>query len=58
MFFKEISFDVDVSKFPCGLNAAIYFVNIDWIGNKSNENKLFGMSCKEASFMITKARAT
>jgi len=26
---KEISFDVDVTTLPCGINAALYFVSMD-----------------------------
>merc|ERR1712190_535359 len=31
---KEFAFDVDVSKLPCGLNGALYFVEIDADGGK------------------------
>lgn len=34
MLNKEISFDVDVSNLPCGLNGAVYFVEMDKDGNK------------------------
>ncbi|KAF1336473.1 putative glycosyl hydrolase family 7 protein, partial [Globisporangium splendens] len=32
---QEFSFDVDVSKLPCGLNGALYFVQMDADGGKS-----------------------
>jgi len=32
---KEFTFDVDVSKLPCGLNGALYFVQMDADGGKS-----------------------
>jgi len=32
---QEFSFDVDVSKLPCGLNGALYFVEMDADGGKS-----------------------
>ncbi|KAH6889082.1 cellulase [Coprinopsis sp. MPI-PUGE-AT-0042] len=32
---KEFTFDVDVSKLPCGLNGALYFVQMDKDGGKS-----------------------
>ncbi len=32
---KEFSFDVDVSNLPCGLNGALYFVQMDQDGGKS-----------------------
>lgn len=32
---KEFTFDVDVSKLPCGLNGALYFVSMDADGGKS-----------------------
>ena len=31
----EITFDVDVSKLPCGMNGALYFVEMDSDGGKS-----------------------
>ena len=32
---KEFSFDVDVSRLPCGLNGALYFVQMDHDGGMS-----------------------
>ena len=32
---KEFTFDVDVSKLPCGLNGALYFVQMDQDGGLS-----------------------
>jgi cellulose 1,4-beta-cellobiosidase len=32
---KEFTFDVDVSKLPCGLNGALYFVQMDADGGKA-----------------------
>jgi cellulose 1,4-beta-cellobiosidase len=32
---SEFTFDVDVSKLPCGLNGALYFVSMDKDGGKS-----------------------
>ncbi|KAK5136137.1 hypothetical protein LTR08_003974 [Meristemomyces frigidus] len=32
---KEFTFDVDVSNLPCGLNGAVYFVEMDRDGGKS-----------------------
>ena len=32
---KEFTFDVDVSKLPCGLNGALYFVQMDQDGGMS-----------------------
>lgn len=32
---QEFTFDVDVSKLPCGLNGALYFVSMDKDGGKS-----------------------
>jgi len=32
---KEFSFDVDVSNMPCGLNGALYFVEMEADGGKS-----------------------
>ncbi|KAL1515686.1 hypothetical protein AB1Y20_002303 [Prymnesium parvum] len=32
---KEFAFDVDVSQLPCGLNGALYFVQMDQDGGKS-----------------------
>jgi cellulose 1,4-beta-cellobiosidase len=32
---KEFSFDVDLSKLPCGLNGALYFVSMDKDGGMS-----------------------
>merc|ERR1711959_60929 len=34
---KEFTFDVDVSKLPCGLNGALYFVAMDADGGMSKE---------------------
>ena len=38
MLDEEISFDVDMSKMPCGLNGAIYFAEMDKTGDKSGGN--------------------
>jgi cellulose 1,4-beta-cellobiosidase len=35
---KEFTFDVDVSNMPCGLNGAVYFVEMDKDGGKSKYN--------------------
>jgi len=32
---QEFTFDVDVSKLPCGLNGALYFVSMDADGGLS-----------------------
>lgn len=32
---REFSFDVDMSKMPCGLNGALYFVQMDQDGGKA-----------------------
>merc|ERR1712232_349515 len=32
---KEFAFDVDVSQLPCGLNGALYFVQMDGDGGMS-----------------------
>jgi cellulose 1,4-beta-cellobiosidase len=32
---REFSFDVDVSTLPCGLNGALYFVEMDEDGGES-----------------------
>jgi cellulose 1,4-beta-cellobiosidase len=39
MLNQEMSFDVDLSNMPCGLNAAVYFVEMDSTGNKAGANK-------------------
>lgn len=39
MLNKEMSFDVDLKNMPCGLNAAIYFVEMDSTGNAGGANK-------------------
>ncbi|KAJ4390117.1 hypothetical protein N0V93_007590 [Gnomoniopsis smithogilvyi] len=36
---KEFTFDVDVSKLPCGLNGALYFVSMPADGGLSTTNK-------------------
>ena len=33
-FHREFTFDVDVSQLPCGLNGALYFVEMDEDGGK------------------------
>jgi len=33
---KEFTFDVDVSELPCGLNGALYFVEMDYDGGMEN----------------------
>jgi len=35
---KEISFDIDVSNLPCGLNGAIYFVEMEEAGDAGTGN--------------------
>lgn len=35
---KEFTFDVDVSQLPCGLNGALYFVEMEKDGGKSQHN--------------------
>jgi len=35
---KEFSFDVDVSKLPCGLNGALYFVEMEEDGGMSKNS--------------------
>ncbi|CAE6971914.1 CBH1 [Symbiodinium sp. CCMP2592] len=35
---KEFTFDVDLSTLPCGLNAALYFVEMDEFGDRSGSN--------------------
>merc|ERR1712156_903312 len=35
---KEFTFDVDVSNLPCGLNGALYFVEMDEAGGKYPTN--------------------
>ena len=32
---QEFTFDVDVSNMPCGINGALYFVQMDADGGKS-----------------------
>ena len=32
---KEFTFDVDVSNMPCGLNGALYFVEMEADGGKA-----------------------
>jgi len=36
---REFSFDVDISNLPCGLNGALYFVEMPKDGGNSNGNK-------------------
>jgi len=36
---REFTFDVDASKLPCGLNGALYFVEMDADGGKSRHPK-------------------
>jgi len=36
---REFSFDVDVSKLPCGLNGAVYFSEMDEFGGIGGRNK-------------------
>ena len=33
---REFTFDVDVSELPCGLNGALYFVEMDYDGGMEN----------------------
>ena len=35
---KEITFDVDVSHLPCGVNGALYFVEMAADGGKNSGN--------------------
>lgn len=35
---KEFTFTVDVSQMPCGINGALYFVEMDKTGNMGNGN--------------------
>lgn len=35
---KEFSFDVDVSNLPCGVNGALYFVEMEADGGQSKES--------------------
>merc|ERR1711865_409372 len=39
MLNKEMSFDVDMSDMPCGLNSAVYFVEMDSTGDSGGSNK-------------------
>jgi cellulose 1,4-beta-cellobiosidase len=36
---KEFTFDVDVSNLPCGLNGALYFVEMNENGDIGGDNK-------------------
>ena len=36
---QEFTFDVDMSKLPCGINGALYFSNMDGTGNANELNK-------------------
>eukprot|EP00420_Gonyaulax_spinifera_P030000 CAMPEP_0197872370 /NCGR_PEP_ID=MMETSP1439-20131203/2488_1 /TAXON_ID=66791 /ORGANISM="Gonyaulax spinifera, Strain CCMP409" /LENGTH=469 /DNA_ID=CAMNT_0043491361 /DNA_START=64 /DNA_END=1473 /DNA_ORIENTATION=- len=36
---REFALDVDVSQLPCGLNGAVYFVEMDKLGGKGGGNK-------------------
>jgi len=36
---KEFTFTVDVSDMPCGVNGALYFVEMDKTGNKGGNNQ-------------------
>lgn len=36
---KEFTFDVDVSNLPCGLNGALYFVEMNETGDMGGDNK-------------------
>lgn len=35
---QEFTFDVDMSKLPCGMNSALYFVEMDGKGGQSSTN--------------------
>lgn len=50
---KEFSFDVDVSQLPCGLNGALYFVEMPADGgkNKSKNSFFFFCFCFFTSFL-------
>ena len=39
---KEFTFEVDVSNMPCGLNGALYFVEMDADGGESKGNNKAG----------------
>jgi len=39
MLNKEMSFDIDLSNMPCGLNAAVYFVEMDSHGDAGGANE-------------------
>ncbi|CAK4477771.1 unnamed protein product [Aphanomyces euteiches] len=39
---QEFTFDVDVSQLPCGINGALYFVEMDKDGGKSNKTNKAG----------------
>lgn len=39
MLNQEFTFDVDVSQLPCGLNGALYMVNMPADGGLSDTNK-------------------
>merc|ERR1719510_2699869 len=43
---REFTLDVDVSKLPCGLNGAVYFVEMDkkgdWDGNGNTAGAKYG----------------
>ncbi|KAL0477567.1 exoglucanase [Acrasis kona] len=39
---QEFSFDVDVSNLPCGINGALYFVEMEKDGGSSNPNNKAG----------------
>ena len=45
---REFTFDVDVSQLPCGLNGALYFVEMDEDGGASKypTNKVAMRLCK------------
>ena len=48
---REFAFDVDVSTQPCGINGALYFVDMDLDGGKSKyannaAGAAYGTGCK------------
>ena len=47
---KEFAFDVDVSHLPCGLNGALYFVQMDADGGKAKyPGNEAGVGCRASN---------